>query len=96
MLTGPDALSAADLNARIAAGCRLELTLLQPDLERWHADLIASGMDPWLADSTHHLYEAIARDALADVSPAVEELLGRPPRPVDDWLRERLAPLLTA
>ena len=28
------------------------------------------------------------------VSPAVEQLLGRPPRPVDEWLRECLAPLL--
>jgi uncharacterized protein YbjT (DUF2867 family) len=95
-LTGPDAVSAFELNERIGACCRLELTLLQPDLERWHADLIASGMDPWLADSTHHLYDEIARGALAEVSPAVEELLGRPPRPVDEWLRERLAPLLTA
>jgi uncharacterized protein YbjT (DUF2867 family) len=93
-LTGPDALSAAALADRISGCCGVELTLLQPDRERWHADLVAGGMDPWLADSTHHLYDAIARDALADVSPAVGLLLGRSPRPVDEWLRDRIAPLL--
>jgi uncharacterized protein YbjT (DUF2867 family) len=93
-LTGPDSLSAAELTERIAHECGAEVTLLQPDRERWHADLVASGMDPWLADSTLHLYDAVARDALAPVSPVVAEVLGRAPRPVDDWLRESLAPLL--
>jgi uncharacterized protein YbjT (DUF2867 family) len=93
-LTGPEALSASALTDRIAAVCAVEVTLLQPDRARWHSDLLATGMDPWLADSTHHLYDAIERDVLAEVSPAVEVVLGRPPRPVDDWLRERVAPLL--
>jgi uncharacterized protein YbjT (DUF2867 family) len=93
-LTGPEALSAAALTQRIAEVCGPDVTLLQPDRSRWHRDLLASGMDPWLADSTHHLYDAVDRDVLADVSPAVEAMLGRPPRPIDDWLRERLAPQL--
>ncbi len=93
-LTGPEALSAAALTDRIAEVCGVDVTLLQPDRARWHSDLVAGGMDPWLADSTHRLYDAVDRDVLADVSPAVEAMLGRPPRPVDDWLRERLAPQL--
>jgi uncharacterized protein YbjT (DUF2867 family) len=93
-VTGPEALSAAELADRIARVAGADITLLQPDRERWHADLVASGMDPWLADSTHHLYDAVARDALAAVAPTVHQVLGRAPRPVDDWLRERLAPLL--
>jgi uncharacterized protein YbjT (DUF2867 family) len=93
-LTGPEALSAAALTERLAQASETDITLLQPDRERWHAELVAAGMDPWLADSTHHLYDAVARDALADVSPGVQHVLRRSPRPVDDWLRERLAPLL--
>jgi uncharacterized protein YbjT (DUF2867 family) len=93
-LTGPEALSAAAITERISGVCGVDVTLLQPDRARWHSDLLAGGMDPWLADSTHHLYDAVERDALADVSPVVEAVLGRPPRPVDDWLRERLAPRL--
>jgi uncharacterized protein YbjT (DUF2867 family) len=95
-LTGPDALSAAELTERIARATGSSLALLQPDLDRWHADLVAGGMDPWLADSTHHLYDAIAHGALAGVAPGVEHVLGRAPRPVDDWIGERLAPQLRA
>jgi len=95
-LTGPEALSATELTRRIARACDRKVTLLRPNRERWHDDLISGGMDPWLADSTFHFYGAIARGALADVSPAVDELLGRPPRPIDDWLTEFLAPSLRA
>jgi hypothetical protein len=47
-----------------------------------------------LVESTVHLYEAVARGALAEVSPEVERVLGRPPRPIDDWILDELAPLL--
>jgi len=96
VLTGPEALSARELTRRISRTCNLEITLLRPKRERWHDDLVTGGMDPWLADSTYHLYEAIAQGALKDVSPAVEELLGHPPRPIDDWLADSLAPALRA
>jgi uncharacterized protein YbjT (DUF2867 family) len=93
-LTGPEALRATDLADRIESVTGTEIALVQPDLEQWRADLVAGGMDPWLADSTFHLYAAIARGALADVSPDVERVLGRPPRPIDDWLRDALVPRL--
>ena len=95
-LTGPEALSARELTHRISRTCNREITLLRPKRERWHGDLVTGGMDPWLADSTYHLYDAIAHGALADVSPAVSELLGRPPRPIDDWLTDSLEPALRA
>ena len=95
-LTGPEALSATELTHRMAHVCDIEITLLRPNRARWRDDLVAGGMDPWLADSTHHLYDAIAHGALADVSPVATELLGRAPRPVDDWLGDVLAPALRA
>jgi uncharacterized protein YbjT (DUF2867 family) len=93
-LTGPEALSAADVAARIAALTERAVSLLQPPIESWQAELRSNGMDPWLVDSTVHLYEAVARDALAELSPAVERLTGRSPRPLDDWIRDELVPLL--
>jgi len=93
-LTGPAALTAAEVAARIAAVAGHEIELVQPPLDQWQQGLIKSGMDPWLVASTVHLYEAVARDALADVSPDVERVLRRPPRPLDDWLRDALVPLL--
>ena len=95
-LTGPEALSAAELVDRIVRVTGADVTLLQPDRRRWRADLVASGMDPWLADSTRRLYARVARGALSHVSPCVAQVLGRPPRPIEDWLRDRLVPALHA
>jgi (4-alkanoyl-5-oxo-2,5-dihydrofuran-3-yl)methyl phosphate reductase len=93
-LTGPDALTAVALTERIARAAGREIVLAQPALAEWSAGLVESGMDPWLVESTVHLYKAVARGALADVSPDVERVLGRPARPVDEWLRSELVPRL--
>jgi len=91
-LTGPEALTADDLVRRVELNVGREIALVQPDLTKWRADLLAGGMDPWLVESTVHLYEAVANGALGDVSADVERVLGRPARPIDGWLREVLAP----
>jgi uncharacterized protein YbjT (DUF2867 family) len=94
-LTGPEALTAAELASRVERAAGIDVALKQPALERWRRDLEASGMDPWLVESTVHLYAAVAGGALAGVSDGVERVLGRAPRPIDDWLRDELAPRLT-
>jgi uncharacterized protein YbjT (DUF2867 family) len=93
-LTGPEALTAAELAARIAEAVGTKVELLQPDLKKWADGLLASGMDPWLAASTVHLYEAVTDGALADVSDAVGRVLHKAPRPIDVWLEEGLLPRL--
>ncbi len=93
-LTGPQALTASELAARVERAAGVKIALKQPGLERWGRDLEVSGMDPWLVESTVHLYAAVADGALADVSVDVEQVLGRAARPVDDWLRDELAPRL--
>jgi len=93
-LTGPEALGAADVADRISAATGRGVALLQPPLDTWHAELRSSGMDPWLLESTLHLYEAVTRGALAEVSSEVERVLGRSPRPLDDWIQDELVPLL--
>ncbi len=93
-LTGPEALTAAALVAKIEHATGTTVSLAQPELAPWHAALVSSGMDPWLADSTVHLYEAVASGALGEVSDAVMRVLGRAPRTIDEWLRDSLVPLL--
>jgi uncharacterized protein YbjT (DUF2867 family) len=75
-ITGPEALDGDEVAARLG------VVRLDPPLERWRDAVAAPGMDPWLLDSTVELYAAVARGALADVSPDVERVLGRPPRNV--------------
>jgi uncharacterized protein YbjT (DUF2867 family) len=87
-LTGPEALDADELASRLG------VRRLEPPLDEWRRALVGEGMDRWLADSTVELYEAVARGALGDVSPAVEQVLGRPARPIDDWIADELVPRL--
>jgi uncharacterized protein YbjT (DUF2867 family) len=93
-LTGPEALTAAELATRIGAAVGRDIELLQPDLASWAESLQRSGMDPWLVDSTVHLYEAVTRGALARTSDAVGRVLHRAPRPIDEWLNDELVPRL--
>jgi uncharacterized protein YbjT (DUF2867 family) len=71
-LTGPEALDGDEVAARLG------VRRLDPPLEEWRSAAVAGGLDPWLAESTVHLYEAVARGALAEVTVTVERVLGRP------------------
>jgi uncharacterized protein YbjT (DUF2867 family) len=73
-ITGPDALDGDEVAARLG------VVRLDPPLAQWRDAAVAGGLDPWLADSTVHLYEAIKRGALADVTDVVPRVLGRPAR----------------
>ena len=72
-LTGPDALDGDEVAARLGVK-RIDLPL-----DQWRETVVASGLDPWLADSSVHLFEAVARGALAETTDTVERVLGRPP-----------------
>lgn len=71
-LTGSEALSSADVAARLG------VRHVDPSLDQWRAAAVNGGLDPWLADSTVHLYEAIKRGALEPVTDTVPTILGRP------------------
>ena len=73
-ITGPEALDGAEVARRL--GCEW----LDPPLPAWRDAAVEHGLDPWLADSTLDLYEAVRRDALAEVTDTVERVLGRPPK----------------
>jgi NAD(P)H dehydrogenase (quinone) len=75
-LTGPETLDGDEV-AR-----RLGVQRLDPPPAQWRDAAVAQGLDPWLADSTVHLYEAIADGALGEVTATVERVTGRPPEPV--------------
>jgi len=75
-ITGPDALDGDEVAARLGVK-RIDLPLA-----KWRETVVASGLDPWLADSSVHLFEAVARGALAETTDTVERVLGRPPRRV--------------
>ncbi len=74
VVTGPEAIDGDEVAARLG------VTRLDPPLAQWRNAVAATGMDPWLLDSTVDLYEAVAHGALAAVSTDVRRVLGRPAR----------------
>jgi uncharacterized protein YbjT (DUF2867 family) len=72
-ITGPESLSAADVAERLGA------RHLDPPLDQWRDAVVKGGLDPWLADSTVHLYEAIKHGALEETTTTVADVLGREP-----------------
>lgn len=73
-ITGPEALDGDEVAARLG------VTRIDLPLDKWREAVVASGLDPWLADSSVHLFEAVARGALAETTDTVQRVLGRPPR----------------
>jgi NAD(P)H dehydrogenase (quinone) len=73
-ITGPEALDGDEVAARLG------VRRLNPPLDVWRAAAVDGGLDPWLADSTVHLYEAVAHGALEAVTDTVPRVLGRPAR----------------
>lgn len=90
--TGPEALSYGEIAARIerttGAPCRY-VDLAPAELE---ARLLGEGWPAWLAEEVALVYGEAAYDPrVADVTDAVERLTGRPPRSLDDFLRDHAA-----
>ncbi|HEX3593455.1 MAG TPA: SDR family oxidoreductase [Polyangiaceae bacterium] len=83
-LTGPEALSLKEA-AEI-------LTETMGRAVRYHAETVEEayrsrapyGAPPWQVDAWVSTYTAIAAGEMAAVSPAIEQLTGRPPRPLRD------------
>ena len=73
-ITGPEALDSDEVAARLG------VTRIDLPLDRWRETVVASGLDPWLADSSVHLFEAVARGALEQTTDTVARVLGRVPR----------------
>jgi uncharacterized protein YbjT (DUF2867 family) len=73
-LTGPEALGGEEVAARLG------VQWVDPPLEQWRDAAERSGLDPWLAESTVHLYEAVARGALSSITDTVARVTGQAPR----------------
>ena len=88
-LTGPEALDGDEVAARLGVTPR--------STSRSTAGattVVAAGLDPWLADSTVHLYEAVAA-ARSPSDDRHRRARARPAAaPLDDWFVDELVPLL--
>lgn len=88
ILTGPEALSMAEVAARLstALGKTIEYVDLPPDEAK--ARLIATGMPDSNAEVWVKLAGMISMGIAAMVTPAVKDVLGREPRSIDQFAKD--------
>ena len=77
-LTGPAALTFAEIAATVAAATGREVRFQNETLAESYASRARYGAPDWQVDAWVSTYTAVAAGELATVSPAIEELTGRP------------------
>jgi len=89
VLTGPEALSYADVAARISAVFARRVDYENQPRGDARKHLLASGLTPWQAEGTLEMFDWIRHGAAGTVTGTAREVTGTDPRPVQDWLSER-------
>jgi NAD(P)H dehydrogenase (quinone) len=89
--TGPEALSYADVAARVSAVFAREVDY--DDLAEAQAkeQMQASGLSPWQVDGNLELFDWIRHGGTDSVTSTVRDLTGDDPQAIEDWLSEMRA-----
>jgi (4-alkanoyl-5-oxo-2,5-dihydrofuran-3-yl)methyl phosphate reductase len=90
-ITGPQALSYAEMTAKIGAAIGRELRFQAISDEEARAQQIAWNAPPALVVARLSIFRAIREGRLAAVTDTVERVTGRQPIPFDQWARENAA-----
>ncbi len=94
-LTGPEALSAADVAHRLSAAIGREVRYVDVPSEGIRHAMLSRGMPKWFVEAMVEVMEHTRDHAAGRVTQAVSELTGHPARSYDDFAREfsfRFAP----
>lgn len=94
VLTGPEALSYADVAARVSAVFARDVGYQDQPPGRARELMLAGGMSPWQADGVLELFEWVREGGADTVTATVREVTGTGPRPIEDWLAGRRAAFL--
>jgi uncharacterized protein YbjT (DUF2867 family) len=90
-ITGPEALSYADMTAKISAATGRPLRCLTISDDEARRQQIAWGRPEPLVRARLSIFRAIRDGRLATVTDTVERVLGRKPIAFDHWVQENLA-----
>jgi len=90
-ITGPEALSYADMTAKIGAAIGRPLRFQSISDEEERQKMVNSGDLPRVVTAHLSIYRAIREGRLAAVTDTVERVLGRKPITFDQWARENAA-----
>ncbi|MFG3153794.1 SDR family oxidoreductase [Streptomyces sp. NPDC048219] len=86
-LTGPQALTLAEVAATLTAATGRPVSYVPETIEEARASRSGHGVPDWQLDAWVSTYTAIADGSLAEVTTAVDELTGHPATPLQQVLR---------
>lgn len=95
-LTGPEALSHAEIAAHIAAATGQQVTFMPVPPGAMRQAACDAGMPPWQADGLIEDYAHYARDEADAVSPDGPEVMGRPARTFAAFVADHRAAFMPA
>lgn len=87
-LTGPEALSPAEIARKLSAAIGRKVRYQDVPPEAVHEAMLSRGMPEWFAAAMVEVMAHTRTGAAARVTQAVFELTGRPPRPYDEFAHE--------
>jgi NAD(P)H dehydrogenase (quinone) len=94
VLTGPEALTYADVAARVSAVFARQVDYEDMPEQMAIQQILASGLSPWQAAGTIELFEWIRNGGTDSVTSQVSDLTGNDPRAIDDWLSDQRSTFL--
>ena len=89
-LSGPEAISYRDQARRLFAAAGRDVAIEEVPVDAVRQALLDGGAPRWSVDGLAELLQMYASGAAAAVSGGVEEVLGRPPRSLDDFARDHV------
>jgi (4-alkanoyl-5-oxo-2,5-dihydrofuran-3-yl)methyl phosphate reductase len=94
-ITGPEALTYAEMTAKIASAIGRPLTFQAITEEDARRQQVAWAAQPAMVEARLSIFRAIREGRLAAVTDTVEQVLGRRPIPFDRWAEEHAAAFRT-
>ncbi|WP_078971316.1 NmrA family NAD(P)-binding protein [Streptomyces chattanoogensis] len=95
-ISGPQALTLPQLAARFGTVVGRPVRYVDVPLDdAWRAAMADRGVPPWVIDGLYGLYANYRREGVAGLGDGVQRVLGRRPRPVEDFAADLLVPALS-
>lgn len=88
VLTGPEALSYADIASRVAAVFARQVGYEEIPEQTAKEQMLASGLSPWQAEGTLELFDWIRQGGADSVTSTVQDVTGHGSHSLADWLAE--------
>ena len=93
-LTGSEAVSYSDIAAAISQAAGKPIQYVTLDFDAYYQGGLKAGLPEWMASDMTELFRYFASGAAADISPAVEQLTGKPARGLQTFVNDYSAALV--